>query len=172
MKKLLMLCLIGMAAAVTAAETPIEFKTKKDLSFWGSKNYYEAVNVSVENGVAIVSVEKTVPDAKPTPYQFGIQYRRPLKAGTNYRLTFTLKSNRKAKVRYFVQQLGKSSRNISGPAVKAELTADEPQTLVLEFSVKEDVEVLTRLPSLHVVLKEGQTLELSNVKLSEEEAAK
>lgn len=172
MKKLMMLCLIGMTVAVVAAETPIEFKTKKDLSFWGSKNYYEAVNVSVENGVAIVEVEKTVPDAKPTPYQFGIRNSRPLKAGTNYRLTFTLKSNRKATVRYFVQQAGKPSKNISGTVSKAALAADEPQTLVLEFSVKEDVEVLTRLPSLHVVLKEGQTLELSDVKLAEEDVAK
>lgn len=172
MKKLLMLCLIGMAAAVMAAEIPVKIKTKKDLVFWGNKNYYETVNVSVKSGVAKFSVEKTVPGARPMEYDFGIRSSRKLKAGTNYKLMFTLKSNQEAKVKCFVQQLSKPYKNISGTIAEAELTAGKPQTLVLRFSVKEDVEVPTRLPSFQVVLKEGQTMELSDVKLAEEKVAK
>ena len=172
MKKLLMLCLTGMAAAVMAAEFPIEFKTKKDLACWGNKKYYQSVDVSVENGVAKVTVAKTVPGAKPTMYDFSIRNKRPFKAGVNYSLTFTLKSNKDAKVKYYVQQLSKPYKSISGKPCEAVLTADKPQTIVLKFSVKEDVQVTTRVPSLHAALKEGQTLELSDVKLAEEEAAK
>lgn len=172
MKKLLMLCLIGMTAAAMAEEIPLEIKTKKDLVFWGNKKYYEAVDVSVENGVGKVTVEKTVPDAKPTMYNFSIRNKRAFKAGVIYNLTFTLKSNQDASVRYYIQLLSKPYTNVSGKPVQAKLTAGESQTFELKFSVKEDVEATTRVPSLHVVLKEGQTLELSDVKLSEEEAAK
>ena len=172
MKRLLMFCLIAMAAAVMAAETPIEIKTKKDFSYWGDKKYYETVKVSVENGVAKIAVEKTVPGARPAKYVFGIRCNRAFKAGVNYKLTATLKSNQEAKVAYYVRMIDKPYKNIGDTTAEAELKADEPQTIELRFSVKEDVDVPTRLPSFQVVLKEGQTLELRDVKLAEEEAAK
>ena len=170
MKKLLTLCLLGMTVAVMALEVPIEITSKKDVLFWGSKNYYEDVKTSVEDGAAKVLVEKTVPGAKPIPYQVGIRSRLPLKAGY-YKLTFTMTSNQGATVRYHVQQTEKPYRTIGGTLSETELVADEYKKIVLKFFVSEDIEEQIRLPAVMVVLKEGQTLELSDVKLTDEEAA-
>ena len=171
MKKLLMLCLVGMAAAAMAAETPIELKTKKNIIAWGSKKYYETVNVTVENGVAKVAVGKTVPDAKPDPYQFGA-LTKSLKGGVNYKLTFTVKSNANVRLGYTVLLSQKPWTHIAKKVRRAELTADTPQTLEVQFTPQEDIAGWVRVPGLSAVLKEGQTLELSDVKLAEMDSAK
>ena len=122
----------------------------------------------MESGVAKVDVEKTVPGAKPMLFELGVRSNQTFKAGVNYRLTFTLKSNQEAHVRYFVRTQEKPFKSISDVFAVSDLPADKPQTLVLRFSVKENTVVPTRLPSIMVALNEGQTLELSDVKLAEE----
>ena len=168
MRKFLTLCVLGLAAAAFAAESAVEIKTKQDVMGWGAQSYYQTPPVvTVADGTAKVECGKTVEGAKVGNYQLAVLSRRTFKAGTTYTFTFTLKSNKDVSNAYAIfQRNGKPYDWLAH--VKVVLKADEPKTFKLTCTMKEDISVVTRTPALHIPLVEGQTVELSGVKIGEE----
>ena len=169
MKKFLTICLAGLAAAAFAAETTVELKRNIILG-WGSQTYYKsAPKVTVADGVAKVEVGETVEGAKPSRYQFGVLCKQTFKAGVNYTITFTLKSSKTVTGGDVNFQLSGQPYTIF-KRIPLKLNANEAKTFTLAFTPEADITAATRTPGLHLILQAGQTVELSDVKISEAEA--
>ena len=166
MKKFLTICLAGLAAAAFAAETAVEIKAKKDVMGWGANSYYQTPPVvTVADGTAKVECGKTVEGAKPSRYQFGALSKMTFKAGVTYKITFTVKSSKPLS--------GDANFQLSGAPytvfarVPVKLNANEPKSFEIVCTPKADIAALTRVPGLHFAMTEGQTVELSDVKIAE-----
>jgi hypothetical protein len=168
MKQIVTVMLAVFAMAAMAAETVIEIKDRSNISAYGNAKYYLTQPVvTVADGVAKAECVKTAADAKPISYQFAIRSKEIYKAGMTYTITFTLKSNKdvtKASVANF--QMGTAPYKIFG-RTPISLKANEPKEFTISASLTEDVTVATCIPCLHMPLTAGQTIEISNVKISE-----
>ena len=51
--------------------------------------------------------------------------------------------------------------------VPVKLNANEPKSFEIVCTPKADIAALTRVPGLHFAMTEGQTVELSDVKIAE-----
>ena len=171
MKRFFAVMLTVLAAAAFAAETAVELQAKKNVVGWGSPKCYQTPPViTVADGVAKVTCGELVADAKVTNYQFSVLTRdRTFKAGVKYTFTFTVKSNMDVKRGYAFCQINyKPYTTFARQSVV--LTANEPKTFTLVSTPEKDVTGITRTPCLHIPLAEGQTVEISDVKIAEEEA--
>ena len=169
MKKILTIALAVLAAAAFAAETAVELKRNIILG-WGPDSYYKpAPKVTVADGAAKVEVGATVEGAKPNRYQFGVLCKQTFKAGVNYTITFTLKSNKAVTGGDVNFQLSGKPYTIF-KRIPLKLNADEAKTFTVAFTPKADITAPTRTPGLHLVMEAGQTLELTDVKIAEAEA--
>ena len=66
MKKMLTLCLAGLAAAVFAAETAVEPKLNENIPVRAPKSYYlTPPTVTIEDGVAKIACGEVVEGVKP-----------------------------------------------------------------------------------------------------------
>ena len=168
MKQILTGVLAVLAMAAMAAETAIELKDKSNISAYGNAKYYLTQPVvTVADGVAKAECGKTAEGVKPFNFQFAVRSNRTYKAGMTYTITFTLKSNKdvtKAAVANF--QMGTAPYKIFG-RTPILLKANEPKEFTISASLTEDVTVVTCIPCLHKPLTEGQTIEISNVKMAE-----
>lgn len=168
MKQIFTVMLAVMAMAAMAAETAIELKKKSDVTGYGNSKYYLAKPVvSVADGVAKVVCGKTAEGVRPINYQFAVRSAMKYTAGMTYTITFTLKSNKD------VSQSGAANFQMGTAPYKIfartaiRLTADEPKEFTITAQMTEDVAVPTCIPCLHIPLTEGQSLEISNVKIAE-----
>ena len=168
MKQILTVMLAVLAAASMAAETAIELKTVRDVTGYGNAKYYQSKPViTVADGVAKAECVKTVEGVHPINYQFAVRSSRKYKAGMTYTITFTVKSNKdvvKTGVANF--QMGTAPYKIFAQT-PIRLTANEPKEFTIQANMTEDVTVNTCTPCLHIPLTEGQTIEISNVKIAE-----
>ena len=170
MKSLLTICLAGLAAAAFAAETAVELNLKKNILTWAPKAYYRTPpTVTVENGVAKIVCGELVEGAKPNRYQFHVRSTQTFKAGVKYTITFTVKSSAAiAKGQWLAGfMLGRKPFTIYAAARPA-LAANEQQTITLSYTPKEDITGSTCAPTVQLILRKGQTLEIGNVKIAEE----
>lgn len=168
MKQILTGVLAVLAMAAMAAETAIEIKDRSNISAYGNAKYYLTQPVvTVADGVAKAECGKTAEGVKPFNFQFAVRSNRTYKAGMTYTITFTLKSNKdvtQTAVANF--QMGTAPYKIFG-RTPIKLTANEPKEFTLKADITEDVTVVTCIPCLHMPLTEGQTIEISNVKMAE-----
>ena len=170
MKQILTAVLVSLAAMAMAAETNLEIKGPRDYTAWGSPKYYQTPPVvTLADGVVKVTCGKTIEGVKPTNFQFAVRSTREYKAGTTYTVTFTLKSNKDVNIKGARAniQYAQAPFKIFG-FTPITLTANEAKEFKIVAKMTEDVAVRTCTPCLHIPLQEGQTLELSNVKFSEE----
>lgn len=167
MKKLLTLCLAGLTAAVFASETAVEL-TKQNVIGWGPNTYYQTKPVvTAENGVGKVTCGKLVEGAKIKRYQFSVCSTQLFKAGVKYTISFTVKSNREIKKAPAYFQGHERPCPIFAKTVIT-LPADTERPFEITCTPKKDIAVKTRLVSIHMPLKEDQTLEIGKVKITEE----
>ena len=170
MKQIFAAVLAGLATMAMAAETNLEIKGPRDYTAWGSRKYYQTPpTVTLADGVVKVTCGKTIEGVKPTNFQFAVRSAREYKAGATYTVTFTLKSSKDVNIkgaRANIQH-AQAPFKIFG-TTPITLTANEAKEFKIVAKMTEDVTVRTCTPCLHIPLQEGQTLELSNVKFSEE----
>lgn len=172
MKKMLTLCLAGLAAVAFAAEPvveQIELNLKKNIIPWAPKSYYlTPPEVTVEDGVAKIVCGELAEGAKPSRYQFHVRPKKTFKAGVKYTISFSIKSNMAvAKKQWFVGfMLGQKPYTVYARA-EASLKANEKTTITIVCTPKEDITAQTCAPTVQLVLKKGQTLEISDVKITE-----
>ena len=170
MKKMLMICLAGLAAAALAAETAVELKLNDNIQVWAPKSYYlTPPTVTIEDGVAKIVCGELVEGAKPTRYQVHVVSHQTFKAGVNYTFSFTIKSNiavAKEVDMHANFALSKQPYTIFA-RLRIILPAQEWKTFSFSYTPTEDINEKTSTPSFQLPLQKGQTLEICDVRISE-----
>ena len=170
MKKMLMICLAGLAAAAFAAETAVEPKLNENIHVWAPKSYYlTPPTVTIEDGVAKIACGEVAEGVKPERYQFHFFSDRTYKAGVKYTFSFTIRSNMAVAKKVNMHagfSLSKPPYTMFArtPIV---LPAKKETTFKFSYTPEEDITEMTNAPTFQLPLKKGQTLEISNVKISE-----
>ncbi len=166
MKKLLMAAVL-LGAAMLAAEDTV-LKTW-DLSQGGQSSLYKEKGVDAKGGFADgayrVEVLRNLDKKSGNNIQFWCNSNQ-LKAGVKYRVDFTVKASKDAKVTCMVMLTAKPWTRVTGKEVS--LKAGEAANVALEFTLKGDASATYRTPGLFLGEAEpGTVFEISEIKLVE-----
>lgn len=166
MKQLLMAA-VFLGAAMLSAEDVV-LKTW-DLSKGGQCSLHKEKGVEMKtgfaNGAYRIEVLKNTEKKPPYNIQFWCNSSQ-LKAEVKYRVDFTVKASKDAKITGAVMLTGKPWTRVVGKDIL--LKAGEPAKVALEFSLKGDVSATYRTPCIFFGEAEpGTVFEVSDIKLVE-----